>query len=355
LIAEHLEAAGDLHAAFTWHMRAGDWSNIRDNTAAQTSWRRARHVADVLPEADPERLTMRIAPRTLLCATATRSAGSGAETGFEELRDLCIAAGDKRSLAIATAGHCLEQYFNTRIVEASETASELVRLLESVGDPTLTLALISTAMSPKQETCEMTEVLQWAERAIDIAGGDATKGKFQTGSPLTLAIAMRGLARCCLGIAGWKDDFERAVSMGQAAEPITRAAAMYFTYIIAIMNGVCLPTDSILRESERALTVAEQSGENVVLALGRQYLGIILVRLGGTSRATGFELMEQVREMTLEQRYNLGVIPLIDIHCAQERPELAMSPPRSHNRGPLRTTSSERATRYGPAMPLMSW
>ena len=26
LIAEHHEAAGDLHAAFEWHMRVGDWS-----------------------------------------------------------------------------------------------------------------------------------------------------------------------------------------------------------------------------------------------------------------------------------------------------------------------------------------
>ena len=27
LIAEHLEAAGDLHAAYGWHMRAGAWSH----------------------------------------------------------------------------------------------------------------------------------------------------------------------------------------------------------------------------------------------------------------------------------------------------------------------------------------
>ena len=68
LIAEHLEAAGDLHAAFDWHMRAGTWSTFRDMGAAQTSWRRARQVADRLSDDDRDRLTMRIAPRTLLCA-----------------------------------------------------------------------------------------------------------------------------------------------------------------------------------------------------------------------------------------------------------------------------------------------
>jgi adenylate cyclase len=319
LIAEHHEAAGDLRAAYEWHMRAGDWSNIRDNTAAQTSWRRARQVADVLPEDDPDRLTMRIAPRTLLCATATRVGGSGAETGFEELRDLCTAAGDHRSLAIATAGRVLEQYFNSRHAEASRTASDLVRLLESIGDPTLTLALFTAAISAKQETGEMAEVLRLAERGIELAGGDATKGYLMTGSPLTLAVALRGQARCFLGITGWKDDFERAASMARAYEPITRAAALYFTHIVATMNGVVPPTAAVLHEAEEALAAAEQSGENVALAQGRQYVGLMLVRLGGNSRARGFQLLEQVRAMTLEQRYNLSVVPLIDAHVAQEK------------------------------------
>ena len=34
LIAEHLQAAGDLHAAFGWHMRAGAWAATRDIAAA---------------------------------------------------------------------------------------------------------------------------------------------------------------------------------------------------------------------------------------------------------------------------------------------------------------------------------
>ena len=319
LIAEHHEAAGDLRAAYEWHMRAGAWSNLRDDAAAMTSWRRARQVADLLPESDPDRLTMRIAPRTLLCATATRVFGSGAETGFEELRDLCIAADDQRSLAIATAGHALDQFFNSRMTEASQTGTELVRLLEAIGDPTLTLALLTTALAVKSEGVEMSEVLRLAERGIELAGGDATKGKMMTGSPLTLIEAMRGTARCYLGNAGWKNDFERAVAMGRKAEPITRSAAMYYTYIVAIMNGVLLPADAILREAEEALAVAEQSGGNVDVGQGRQYLGIILVHMGGSSRARGFQLLDQVRAMAVEKRYIDNVAPLVDIHVAQEK------------------------------------
>ena len=64
LVAEHLKAAGDLHAAFDWYMRAGAWLTHRDITAARASWQHARDVADRLPEADTDSIAMRIAPRT---------------------------------------------------------------------------------------------------------------------------------------------------------------------------------------------------------------------------------------------------------------------------------------------------
>jgi adenylate cyclase len=319
LIAEHLEAAGDLRAAFKWHMRAGDWSNIRDNNAALTSWRRARDVADRLPTDDPDRPTMRIAPRTLLCATAMRTRGSGADTGYDELRELCVAAGDQVSLAIATAGHVLELYFRARHAEASKAATELDQLLEAIGNPTLTLALAAAAMSVKQQTLEMTEVLRLAERSVDLAEGDATRGKMMTGSPLTLAVAFRGMARCFLGIAGWRDDFVQAAELAQQAEPITRAAAMYFTYIVAIMNGVLTPDAALLHEAEEVRRVAVQSGEDVAVAQGDQYAGIILLRLGGSSRAKGVQLTEKVRGMTLQGRYNMAVLPLIELQFAEEK------------------------------------
>ena len=50
-------------------MRAGAWSTNRDLDAARVSWERARRIADALPADDPDQLSMRIAPRTMLCAT----------------------------------------------------------------------------------------------------------------------------------------------------------------------------------------------------------------------------------------------------------------------------------------------
>ena len=124
LIAEHLEAAGDLHAAYGWHMRAATWATNRDIAAARLSWERAQKIADALPADDPNRAAMRIAPRTMLCGTAFRVHVNVAGDRFEELRELCTAAGDKASLAIAMAGLVMDHAYQDRMREASQLASE---------------------------------------------------------------------------------------------------------------------------------------------------------------------------------------------------------------------------------------
>jgi adenylate cyclase len=176
LIAEHREAAGDSHAAFDWHMRAGAWLANRDIVAARNSWRRARLVADRLPDGDLDRMALRIAARAPLCATVFHVGGGGAETGFDELRELCTAAGDKRSLALGLSGLETVLLFNARRQEASRLADELVALQDSIGDSTLTVAMSMGAATAKHETGEMAEVLRVAQRIIDLAGNDPSKG-----------------------------------------------------------------------------------------------------------------------------------------------------------------------------------
>ena len=57
------------------------------------------------------------------------------------------------------AGRVMEEFFNANRRAASQLATEYVRLLESVGDPTLTLALLSMPASVKHETGEISELL----------------------------------------------------------------------------------------------------------------------------------------------------------------------------------------------------
>ena len=123
LIAEHLEAAGELREAYGWHMRAAAWSTNRDLDAARLSWERARRIADALPVDDPDQLSMRIAPRTMLCATDYQARSIQESRGrFAELRELCTAAGDKVSLAIGMTGLITEVIYAGRSREGSRLA-----------------------------------------------------------------------------------------------------------------------------------------------------------------------------------------------------------------------------------------
>src|SRR4029078_8721297 len=123
-------------------MRAGGGCAVRDVGAARISWERACRIADALPAEDPGQLPMRIAPRPILCAT--NSPGAAIQENrrrFAELRELCNAAGDKVSLAIAMTGLAAELNYTGRLREASQFASEQMALLESIGDPALTMGL----------------------------------------------------------------------------------------------------------------------------------------------------------------------------------------------------------------------
>jgi adenylate cyclase len=319
LIAEHLEAAGDLRAAFGWHMRAGTWSTNRDIAAAHVSWRRARQVADRLPDDDPDRAAMRIAPRTLLSGSAWRVGGSGADTGFDELRDLCTAAGDQRSLAIGMAGQVVAQYANAHRREASGLATEHAALLASIGDPTLTVACAHAAMAAKHETAEMADVLRLAQRVIDLAGADPTTGNLILGSPLAVAITFRGAARWSLGIPSWKDDFAQAAAMARAVDPISLAAVVYFTYPLAIPGGALLPDATALRQTADALAIAERSGDELALHLARFARGITLAHLDGPEREAGFALLAEVRDAAVQGRFTLQIVPVVDIHVAHQK------------------------------------
>ena len=320
VIAEHLEAAGDLHAAFGWHMRAGAWSSSRDITAARTSWQRARLVADRLADDDPDRLVMRIAPRTMLCGTAYHSAAALADTGFDELRDLCTAAGDKRSLAISMFGQIIEYMLRARVREASRAASEMVALTESIGDPALTLGNSVAAIIVKQGAGAMAEVLGLAQNAIDLADGDSTKGNLFIPSPLAWALVWRGIARWHFGQDGWRTDVDDAVAMARSTDPLAHTTVVAYKYLGAIPNGVLLVDDSALDEIEDAFRIAERLGDDNALALSTYALGVALVHWDAEAeRGCGQELLAQVHDMLRARAVLCDRIARLRVFLARER------------------------------------
>jgi len=320
LIAEHLEAAGDGHAAYGWHMRAATWATNRDISAARLSWERARRIADAVPAEDPHRATMRIAPRTMLCGIAWRVHMNVVGDRFDELRELCTAAGDKASLAIAMAGLVVDHAYHDRMREASRLASEALALIESVGDPTLTVGLSFMPIYAKLETAEWCDALRWSQRVIDLADGDPSKGNLIIGSPLAVAFAQRAMARYCLGRPGWRDDRRHSLTIVRSADPASYAVVVGYIYLAGIPNGVLRPDDSAVREIEDALQIAERSGDDLAWALARTTLGLALVhRETDAERDRGHKLLAEVSEALLRQRQHLCDRPIVEIHLARER------------------------------------
>jgi class 3 adenylate cyclase len=320
LIAEHLEAAGDLRDAYSWHMRAATWATNRDIAAARLSWERATRIADAVPAEDPRRAAMRIAPRTMLCGIAWRVQVNVAGARFDELRELCAVAGDKASLAIGMAGLVIDHMYQARVREASQLASEAMALIESIGDPTLTVGLSFAAIFPKAETGEYCDMLRWSQRAIDLADGDPSRGNFIIGSPLAVAFTTRATARYCLGRPGWRDDLRHGLAMARRADPMSYAFVVAYAYGVGIAFGATTPGDHAVREIEHALRIAERSGDDHALAFVSVTLGHALVHgHTATEHDRGQMLLAEVSDVFLRRRHNLGELPIVNVYMARER------------------------------------
>jgi adenylate cyclase len=319
LIAEHSEAAGDLHEAFGWHMRAGAWSTNRDVRAARLSWQRAQQVADRLPADDVQRSAMRIAPRTLLCASAWRVGGTLADTGFDELHDLATAAGDKRSLAIGMSGWVAALLQHVRCREASRLGSELTTLIESIGDADLEAALLYAPAAAKLQAGEVTEALRLARRLIELADGDAHRGDLIISSPLASGRTLSAAARSCLGDPEWKRDLDEVVEGGHELDVTSYVITALYKSLGGFNTGGPPSDAAALSETAKILEAAERSGDNYAVATAWFTRGLVLVRQHGAQRADGFQLLGKAREAAVGERIAMGVIPIVDIEMAKEK------------------------------------
>jgi adenylate cyclase len=319
LIAEHLAAADDLLAAYDWHMRAGGWSTHRDIKAAKTNWQRAREIADRLDAEDPDRLTMRIAPRTLLCVHAWRIGGSVEDAGFDELRELTGVAGDKLSLTVGMAGLLAALTFNDRIIEAAALATECAALIDSIGDPELTVQLMSGPLQAKYEAGEVLETLRLADHVISLADGNATMGDSVVGSPLAMALMFRGCAKMTLGRGGFLADLDAAIATARPVDATCFAAVVMFKYIVLLPAGLCLPDETALRDTAEAVTVAEQSGDRFAVGCALLARGITLVYRDDEESGSGYEQLAEVREMAEARQFFRLAVHIVDIFNARRR------------------------------------
>ncbi len=231
---------------------------------------------------------------------------------------MCSAAGDKVSLAIGMSGLATELVYAGRSREGSRLASEQMALLESIGDPTLTMGLAFVAFTNWLDAGEFGEVLRWSQTVIDLAGGDPAKGAgFGIGSPLAVAVTFRGVARWWLGRPGWRQDLHDAVAMARHSDPATFAVIVAWTYGHAIVYGVLRADDAAVRAIEEVVRTAASSNW-VALGLAEYALGVALLsRDAAADRDRGLDLVVQFRDLVRERAPFL--VPVAELWVARER------------------------------------
>jgi adenylate cyclase len=316
LIAEHLHAAGDLREAYGWLMRAGNWLRFRDLTASRTSWQRARDVADQLPADAPDHAALRIAPRTLLCMTTFRTGGSVADAGFDELRELASATGDKVSLAMGMAGQMLVLGVRAGYRESATLSAEFTSLVESIRDPALTVSLLWAAPTALMYSAEVTEIVRLADLIIESADGDLQMGNAIIESPLSLAMFLRAIAHAFRGERGWQDSLEQALSMCRESTPVGYPVILVWKYVL-MSNGIVIADEAAVRETAEALELAQRYGDDFALECARSARAVVLVQLGGWAEAEGLELLSMAREAALHGRTALSMVVQIDTERAK--------------------------------------
>lgn len=319
LIAEHLRNAGESHAAFGWYTRAAAWLTNRDLSAARFSWERALELADALPNDDPAKPAMRIAPRTMLCATDWQARHVQKTWGrFAELRDLCNAVGDKVSLAIGMTGLATEMLYSGRPGEGSRVASEQMALLESIGDPAMTVGLCFGAFANWFNSGDFHEILRWSQTAIDLADGDPVLGAgYGIGSPLAIAVAFRGIARLWLGHEGWRQDLDDAIEIVRDSDPSAIALVVAWTFA-SVLYGAIRADDATLSPFEEAMATAEESGNDFARAGAHFALGTaLLYRDDVNDRRRGVEMMVRARDVGLPQ-HAPSLVPVAQVWVARE-------------------------------------
>ena len=150
----------------------------------------------------------------------------------------------------------------------------------------------------------MAEMLRMAQRVIDLADGDPTKGNLIVGSPLAIAIMMRGVATMPVWVSPDGGRTSTKPSRWPERRPACFAMAVMLSSTSAVGCGVILTDDAALREISGG--TASSPSDPVTTPLGRRPVALVASALvhGGRLRSVraGFDLLAKVREAYVRWR-----------------------------------------------------
>ena len=158
-------------------------------------------------------------------------------------------------------------------------------LLESIGDPTLTMGLAFIAFANWFDVGEFGEILRWSQTVIDLAAGDPAKGagfgwdhrwrsRWHCAALLGGGWAVPDGAKTSTTPSRWPDTATRQPSSGVVA----------WTYGFAMQYGVLRADDSAVRAIEEAVQTAQRASNDRRTGLGRVHVGCRAAESGRRGR-----------------------------------------------------------------------
>jgi adenylate cyclase len=194
-------------------------------------------------------------------------------------------------------------------------------LLDSISDPSMTATAGFSEIGIKAQAGEMGEVLRWSQATVEWTKGDPTKGNLIVGSPLAVALSMRGLARAWFGHPGWREDLDDAVAVAeQSGEPLTLAMVLSWKYGMGIWNRALCADDAAVRTIESALHTVEASGDNYAVVMVENLLACALLNRGTEEdREPGLKLLAHTREVAIQWQHLGSELSIIDVYFAREQ------------------------------------
>lgn len=125
-----------------------------------------------------------------------------------------------------------------------------------------------------------------------------------------------------VGQSGWRQDIDDALGSTRRADALSWSAVISYTYAPNIIRGVLLAGDTAVHEIETTLRAAERFGDEMALVLLRMTLGIALIHHDSADHERGFDILRQLRETCVREKFALNVVPVFDIYMARRIAEL---------------------------------
>lgn len=310
-IATHLEAALEPSAAHHWYLRAANWLRTRDLPAARAKWERAQSIADHLPDDHDDVAAMRIAPRALLLSTQFYVGNDpDADIRYRELRDLALASGDVRSLAIAMAGRIWSLTVNEdRVPAAAALASELQELTATANLDAPTMGILLNAVAfARFVDCRFDAAL----RVIDSIEELAQEVPMMELAPAT---ALRGLVESFLGNTdeGWRH-MKAGMAQARLLPPVNYAAISVFWGILA-SAGLSV-ADELVDDVREVLRCAESLGDILGLVAAQFSYGTVLLRADSLFHDDAIEVLHRARSTIQKHQLSAMMLPPITADLA---------------------------------------